>query len=188
MDIAIRSRNVEVPAAVRDAVEEKMARLTKYVEGMNHAEVRLLEEKNPRIAAREICEVTLHGQGHVVRAKAASEDVLTSVDQVIEKLEHQLERLKGRIVGRTHPKRSRRESHPLAASGEFVPEITDREEGERHLVKSKTITIEAMTTEEAMTRMEMVGHDFYVFINSETGRPAVVYDRDDGDIGLIDTV
>lgn len=106
MHVAIATRNAEVPAHIRTAVEEKVSRLSKYMDGMEVAEVRFHEERNPRISEREVCEVTMRGHGHVVRAKAAAVEPLAAVDKVIEKLEHSLERLKGKLVGRSHPRRS----------------------------------------------------------------------------------
>src|SRR5437016_6234278 len=72
---------------------------------MERAEVRFFEERNPRIAAKEVCEVTVVGHGHVVRARAAASDTFAAVDSVVAKLEHRLEKLKGRLIGRSRPHR-----------------------------------------------------------------------------------
>ena len=106
MEIAIRHGKLEVSPTLRATVEEKVGRVGRLFEGMERAEVRFVEEHNPRIAAREVCEVTLRGHGHVVRARAAATDAFAAVDQVVDKLEHQMTKLKGKLVGRSHPRRA----------------------------------------------------------------------------------
>ena len=104
MQIAVRSRNVEVTEALRNSVEAKLHRFDRYFDGMEVAQIRLREERNPRIADRDICEITLaDGHGHIVRARAAAPDVTTAVDRVMDKLAHQLEKTRGKILGRSHP-------------------------------------------------------------------------------------
>lgn len=207
MDIAIASRNVDVSDGLRAAVEEKVARLSRFLEGMERAEVRFFEEKNPRIAEREVCEVTMHGHGHVVRARATAVDAFAAVDRVVDKLEHRMEKLKGKLVGRSHPRRHGPVSsnrHRVTSDGDgrgfddvgFDGDETglddsglDDFDGLRlgaRIVKTKQFAIKPMTPEEAALQMDLLGHDFFFFTNAETGRAAVVYRRTDGDIGLID--
>jgi ribosomal subunit interface protein len=86
-------------------VEEKVGRLLSRCPGLERAEVHFFEEHNPRIPDRKCCEVIMNGHGRVIRAHAAAPDPLVAVDLVVEKLEHQLEKTKGRIVGRSHARR-----------------------------------------------------------------------------------
>ena len=106
LDVAIATRHTEVDPAVRELAEEKLSRLTRYLDGIDRAEVRFSEEHNPRISEPEVCEVSLHNRGHVVRARAAGPDMVTAIDRVVDKLEHRLEKLKGRLVERSQPRRS----------------------------------------------------------------------------------
>ena len=106
LQIAIRHGKVEVSPTLRAAVEEKVGRIDRFFGGMERAEVRFLEEHNPRIAARETCEVTVHGHGHIVRARASATDAFAAVDRVVDKLEHQMTKLKGKLVSRSHPRRT----------------------------------------------------------------------------------
>ena len=182
MDIAIRARNVEVSDALRSAVEEKLARLQRFLDGMERAEVRFVEERNPRIADKEVCEVTMHGHGHIVRARASAPDGFTAVDRVVDKLEHRLEKLKGKLLGRSHP---RRHAPAMAPAAPAAPAPEDESEGPR-IVRTKQFAIKPMTPEEAALQMELLGHDFFLFSNADTSAAAVVYRRNDGDIGLID--
>jgi putative sigma-54 modulation protein len=202
LDIAIRSRNVEVTDALRHTVEEKVTRLTRFLDGMERADVVFSEERNPRISEKEVCEVTMHGHGHIVRAKAAATDVFAAVDRVVDKLEHRMEKLKGKLIGRSHPRRHGSVEF-AAKSAPVMEEDEERfEDGagldpgddgldgshllHARIVKTKQFAIKPMTPEEAALQMELLGHDFFFFTNAETGKAAVVYRRDDGDIGLID--
>jgi putative sigma-54 modulation protein len=183
MDIAIRGRHIEVSDSLRSSVEEKIARLSRFVDGMERAEVRFSEERNHRIAEREVCEVTVHGHGHVVRARASAPDTFAAVDRVVDKLEHQMVKLKGKLLGRSHP----RQAGPAAgASAVAVEEEAGDDAGIARIVKTKRFAIKPMTPEEAALQLDLLGHGFYFFTNSETDRAAVVYRRHDGHIGLID--
>ena len=176
MDVSVSSRHVELSDALRAAAEEKIGRLDRFVEGMDHAEVHFFEEKNPRIAAKDVCEVTMEGRGHHVRVKAAAADPFAAVDLAVEKLEHQLHKLKTKLIARNHPKKGR----TVAANG-APPEVDTA-----RIVKAKRFVMQPMTPEDAVLQMELLGHDFYFFSNSQTGRTGVVYRRRSGDVGLID--
>ena len=182
MEIAIRHGKVEVSPSLRAAVEEKISRVGRFLEGMEKAEVRFTEERNPRIAEKEVCEVTMHGHGHVVRARASATDPFAAVDRVVDKLEHRMEKLKGKLISRSHPRR-----HPSVDFGlNGAGSADDAADGQPRIVKSKKFEMKPMTPEEAAMQMELVGHEFYLFTSSETGHAGVVYRRHDGQIGLID--
>ena len=184
MDVVVRSRKVEISQGLKGLVEEKVSRLSRFLDGMDHAEVIFSEEKNPRIADREVCEVTLAAHGHLVRARAAAADQAAAVDRVLDKLEHQIEKLKGRLVGRSHP---RRHGSVNSAKDHQPPDDDNIDESAPRIVKTKRFEIKPMTPEEASLQMDLLGHDFYFFTNSETERAAVVYRRSDGYVGLIDS-
>ncbi len=105
MDVVIAYGRRIVSDEVRELTEEKVGRLGRLCPGLDRAEVHFSEEHNPRIADRECCEVIIHGHGRTIRAHAAAREPLVAVDLVVEKLEHQLEKTKGRLVARTHPRR-----------------------------------------------------------------------------------
>ena len=182
MDVSIRGRNVELSDALRAAAEEKVTRLSRFLDGMDHVEIQFSEERNPRIAQRDVCEVTFTVHGHLLRARAAAVDPFAAVDGVVDKLEHQIEKLKGKLIGRSHPRRH--------GSVNSVPQQDSDEEenepGQVRIVKNKSFAIKPMTPEEAALQMDLLGHDFYFFTNAETEQAAVVYRRHDGDVGLID--
>ena len=103
MDISISHRNVTVPSELRQAVDEKVGHLDRYLDHLERAEVRFVEQPHKRVDQREICEVTLTGSGTVVRARAMAGDCMAALDTVMDKLIRQLERRKGRLIGRSHP-------------------------------------------------------------------------------------
>lgn len=105
MHIAIRHGKLDVSPTLRATVLDKVGRVGRFYDGMELAEVRFSEEHNPRIPDREICEVTMRGHGQVVRARASAADAFAAVDIVVDKLEHQMTKLKGKLVGRSHPRR-----------------------------------------------------------------------------------
>jgi putative sigma-54 modulation protein len=185
VDVTIHGRNVEVADAVRAAVEEKLTRLARHLDGMERAEVRFSEERNPRISEKEVCEVTMYGHGHIVRAKAAAGETMAAVDRVVEKLEHRVDRLKGRLVNRS---RSRRTGSVDSGERNHTRSDDDShaEEDQPRIVKTKQFSIKPMTPEEASLQMDLLGHDFFFFTNADTDLAAVVYRRKDGNIGLID--
>ena len=198
MQIAVRGRHVEVPEYVKAHTLEKLGKLDRFLEGMDTAEVRFTEEKNPRIADRETCEVTLHGHGHVVRAKASATDILAAVDRVTNKLEHSLEKLKGKLVGRSHPRRTAskfKTATPADLEGQsleteaFEGDIFESENGDgRSIIRTKRFEMKPMTPDEAALQMDLLGHSFFLFTSSENGRAAVVYHREDGEIGMIEAI
>jgi putative sigma-54 modulation protein len=103
MEITISHRNVVVPRELRLAVDEKVGHLDRYFGRIERAEVRFVEQAHRRVSEREVCEVTLVGRGNVVRARAMAGDAMAALDTVMDKLVRQLERRKGRLVGRSHP-------------------------------------------------------------------------------------
>jgi putative sigma-54 modulation protein len=189
MDMTIRSRNVEVSESLRAAARDKVTRLARHLDGWDEAEINFFEERNPRIADKEVCEVTLRGHGHIIRAKAASPDPFTSIDRVIDKLEHQVEKLRTRTIRKAHHGDQSKWRQSVHSGGPVADEDGDEREAGRgtgRIVKVKQFNLKPMTPEEAVLQMELLGHTFYFFTNAESGVPAVVYRRDDGDVGLID--
>ena len=104
MEITVSARHTDISPALRAAAEEKIGRLSRFLGGMDRAEVHFSEEHNPRIAAKEVCEVTLEGRGHHLRCKAAAADGFAAVDRAVDKLEHQLHKAKTKLV----PRKARR--------------------------------------------------------------------------------
>ncbi|MCC6435814.1 MAG: ribosome-associated translation inhibitor RaiA [Acidimicrobiales bacterium] len=192
------SRHADVSEALRAAATEKIGRLERFLDGITNAEVHFDQHRNPRIADREICEVTLEGQGHVVRCKVAAADSFAAVDVAVDKLEHQLSRLKSKLRGKTAT--ARRRNGKVANNGVAAVAELEEPEDEDHsmaddayvtragelVVKKKSFAIAPITVDDAVLQMDLVGHSFYFFTNAATGKAAVLYRREDGNLGLID--
>ena len=184
LDVTVSSRHVELTAALRGAAEERIGRLSRFLDGMDRAEVHLYEERNPRIAdKKDVCEVTIEGHGHHVRTKVAAADPFAAVDAAAHKLEHQLHKLKTKLVGRSHP-RNRTNGH--AVSPDLDLELGETEEPSTEIIRTKSLASKPMTVEEAVLQLELLGHDFYLFTNASTERANVLYRRKAGGIGLIE--
>src|SRR5437764_5806122 len=162
MEFTIRGRHMDVTERLRAAAQEKVTRLTRHMDGCDEVEVQFLEERNPRISEKEVCEVTLRGHGQVIRAKAASSDPFTAVDRVVDKLSHQAEKVKTRQSRKGH-RRSTVEAIP-AGDQSFADEDEDEAEerpGSGQIVKVKRFDLKPMTPEEAALQLDMLGHTFY---------------------------
>lgn len=105
MDVDVKGRKDTVSDEVRMAAHTKVAKIGRLNPVLERAEVRLTEDRDAPTAGRRVCEVTLRGHGHTLRATATAPDMLVAVDLVVDKLEHQVERLKGKLVARSHPRR-----------------------------------------------------------------------------------
>ncbi len=174
----------KLPDGLRQHVDAKLRHVTRHLDGMDRAEVRFSTERSPRITDKEVCEVTMHGHGHVLRARAAGPDLTTALDRTASKLEHAVDKLKGKLVGRSHPRRSR--TLDVHSAQQEEADEADEADGQPRIVKTKKFEMKPMTPEEAAMQMDLVGHAFYLFTSSETGQAGVVYRRNDGQIGLID--
>jgi putative sigma-54 modulation protein len=185
MDVVIRGKNVKVSESLRTAATEHLAKLDRYANGFARAEVDFSEERNPRISDNQKCEVLVHVKGHLLKAHASAPEPFAARYAVCDKVEHQVKRLKDKRVARSHPKRVRTQRVE-------VPSLEDEDEDQQEsqtarIVKTKEFTIKPMTAEEAVLQMDLLGHDFFLFTSSETGRAAVIYRRNDGNFGLIET-
>ena len=185
MDITVSARHTELSDALRQVTIEKIGRLSRYLDGMDRAEVHFFEEHNPRIADKEWCEVTLEGHGHHVRCKVSAPDGFVAVDRAVEKLEHQLRKLKTKVQRHNHSPR-RVDPSPDDVVATLPEDAAITADGGARIVKTKEFAMTVMDADEAVLQMDLLGHDFYFFTHAETGRAAVVYRRDDGDVGLID--
>lgn len=184
MDVVIRGKNVKVSEPLREAAQEHIAKLDRYANGFARAEVDFSEERNPRIAENQRCEVLVHVKGHLLKAHASATEPFAALYAVCDKVEHQVKRLKDKRVDRTHPRRIRTQRVEVPQFGE--DDGPDEEPQAARIVKTKEFTIKPMTAEEAVLQMDLLGHDFFLFTSSETGRAAVLYRRNDGNFGLIE--
>ena len=202
MDIVLNSRHVELTERFRSHVEEKLARLEKHDHRVIRVEVEVDKERNPRLQDRAIrVELTAFSKGPVVRAEAAAEDKMAALDLAVDRMAAQMRRAADRR--RVHRGRHTPVSVGQAMAGiEPEPngaaaEVAADTEHERHVgpiavlgdgplvVREKIHSAAPMTLDQALYEMELVGHDFFLFVDKESERPSVVYRRRGYDYGVI---
>ncbi len=177
MRLQVKGRNLEVSEQIREYAENKLGKLDRLVKDPTRIELELAVEKNPSIADNQVAEATVWTKGPVLRARETSEDMKASIDQLVDKLERQVKRYRDKRRPRKH---DRHDGPP--------PEFASTEVSESGpaIVKTKQFAFKPMTAEEAVLQLELVGHDFFVFRNSESEEINVVYRRRDEDYGLIE--
>jgi putative sigma-54 modulation protein len=188
MDVSISARHVTITPRLEEVIQEKIGHLDRYLDGLDYAGVHFDEAQNPRIAEKEYCEVHLKGHGHHLRCKVHASDPFTAIDLAEKKLERQIRKLRTKIQRRHQGTGDTiRQSSDSGAFAEAAVDIdADDVEALPEIVKTKRFHLGPMTAVEAVEKMEELGHGFFFFINRETSRSAVVYRRDDGNVGLID--
>ncbi|MEH1097752.1 ribosome hibernation-promoting factor, HPF/YfiA family [Micromonospora sp. CPCC 205561] len=208
MDIVVKGRNVEVPDHYRVHVAEKLAKIERYDHKLIRVDVELFHERNPRQSDHcQRVEITCVSRGPVMRAEACTNDFYSALDAAIAKLDTRLRRAADRR--RVHRGRHAPLSVAAATAGlpvadldgplgaladgarsgtaTAVAERVEEEERDQpwHIAREKVHPAEPMTVDDALFEMELVGHDFYLFQDKESGRPSVVYRRHAYDYGII---
>ena len=192
MEIVVRGRNVVVPEHYRQHVTDKLAKVERYDHKIIRTDVELQHERNPRQNGRcQHVEITCRTRGPVVRSEACAEDFYKALDQAAEKLERRLRQAADRRRvhhGRRTPP-SVAEVTAAADARAMQAAETDGEDagedGPGHVVREKEHPAKPMTVDQALFEMELVGHDFFLFSDADSGRPSVVYRRHAYDYGLI---
>lgn len=184
MNLQVKGRNIAVTDALRSYVDEKLAKLGKHLNSASTMEVELFCEKNPSIADNQVAEATIFTKGPVLRAKGASADMYASIDLVADKLSRQVKKYRSKLV--SHDSRVRGSIPPEAVMQAPEPVEEEEEEAGPQIVKLKSFDIKPMSAEEAALQLELIGHDFFVFRNSESNDTSVIYRRRDGNYGLIE--
>lgn len=181
MKTIVRGKNVEVPERVRDYAERKLRRLERMLDDRSDAVVELSNEQHRSASDAHIAEVTLVIDGQTLRSHAAGASYQAALDEVVDKVERQAV---------DHREKPRLRARPLEER-QILRRIANGTPGparERRIVKTKRFAIEPMFEEDAISQMEELGHRFFIFVSAETEQVAIVYQRDDGDYGVIEPV
>ncbi len=173
MKINITGKNIELTDGLKSAVDDKLSKLDKYFHRDTVANVTMSVEKE-----RQKVEVTVPLKGHIIRAEQVSNDMYVSIDLVEEVIERQLKKYRSKLVTKKQ------------TAGFFNEEFADVDEDEDddkiNIIKTKRFGIKPMYPEDACVQMELLGHDFFVFMNAETDEVNVVYKRNGNTYGLIE--
>jgi putative sigma-54 modulation protein len=191
MDIVVRGKNVDVSPRLRKLARDKLNKISRFTHDAGRVEVDFSELRNRRVADNQMCAVIVHLKRNFVKAQATASEPTAALDLVIDKIEHQVARIKEKRVTRSHAGRRNRVA-PGVDAGLAADAASDGDDEEDRLadriVKTKRFTMKPMGPEEAAMQMELLGHDFFLFTNSENGHAAVIYRRRDGNLGLIETL
>lgn len=181
MDVRVHGKNMRVADEVNEVALDKIGHASRIFDDGSVADVEFSELRNPRSAGERFkIEITSHTAGHTVRVESMAPDAISAVDLAADKFERQLRRLKERLI-----QRSRKRDHKLL-NGESYSSEEDEDSGPASVVRTKRFAMRPMTPEEAGLQMEMLGHDFFFFLDAESGKYCVLYHRDDGNLGLIE--
>lgn len=173
MEIVIRGDKLKITDAMKSYIEEKISKLDKYLEdGANIRATVVVKVKNHN----QIVEVTIPLKSFILRSEDSQEDIYAAVDKALDKLERQIRKNKTRLMSR------QTKTYDFSFS-----EIEDDEENEEKIIKRKKVEVKPMDEEEAIIQMELIGHQFYMYKDSETNKASVVYKRKDGGYGIIES-
>lgn len=181
MRTIVKGKNIEVPERVRDYAERKLSRLERILDDSTDAIVEFSNEHHKSASDAHMADVTLIIDGQVLRSHAVGISYQAALDTVVDKVERQAVDHKSKPRVRSRPEEEKTLLRKLADG-------TAEAGRERRIVKTKRFAIEPMFEEDAISAMEELGHKFFVFVNAETERIAVLYARDHGDYGLIEPV
>ncbi|MGC9334035.1 MAG: ribosome hibernation-promoting factor, HPF/YfiA family [Anaerolineae bacterium] len=179
MELIIKGKNVEVTDRLRDYVEKKIGKLDRYLPSISEAWVELSSEGTKAAADRQVCQITVRSNGTILRAEERSDDMFSSIDNVLDKMYRQIARYKGKRRNRWRGSSVTPEPLPIELEEEEIEEETS------DIVRVKRFAMAPMQPEEAVEQMELLGHDFFVFFNADEGRINVLYRRKGGNYGLL---
>lgn len=180
MNVRIHARNTEITDEIRELAHGKVEHAGRIFDDVTNVDVEFSESGNPRQTdARHRVEITSNAAGQVVRVTAEAFDARSALDTASDKYERRLRRLKERLIQRSR-KVGHKDLDPIAAP------VDEQQSRGVSIVRRKKFAMRPMSAEEAALQMEMLGHDFYVFLDGDTGKQSVLYHRRDGDLGMIE--
>lgn len=175
MKITVRGKNISITQGIEAKISQKLAKLDKYFMNADELEAKVLVRVYPR---GQKIEVTIPAGNLLLRAEVVDDDLYAAIDSVVDKLEGQIRKYKTRLDRKSPDKK-------LAFNMASIQPLDVVEEDV--VVKTKTISPKPMDLEEAIMQMELIGHTFFVYLDTETEKVSIVYRRHDGDYGLIET-
>ncbi len=177
MELQVTGKNVQLTPEVRRYIERKLGRLNRHLPDITTSNVEISEEKTKSPRQHFVVQMTVDSRGTLLRSEERGEDLFTAIDKVAAVMNRQIERYKGKL----HDKGR---GNSLARS-EFTEE-TEETPPRPRVVKVKRFAVKPMSVAEAISQMELLGHDFFLFFNAEGEHLNVLYRRKDGDYGLIE--
>ena len=185
MKLVIQGKNIEITDAIREYVHQKIEKAVNHFQNLtNEVDVHLSVARNPRINPKQTAEVTIYANGTVIRSEESSEDLYASIDLVADKIARRLRKYKEKRQDKIHAPVKTAEvlvEAPVVSDllGDRSPQLP------AEVVRTKYFAMPPMTIEEALEQLQLVGHDFYMFRNADTGEINVIYERNHGGYGVL---
>lgn len=196
MQVTVTGRNIELTPALKNYVNDKLQRAQKHFDHDLQIKALLIVSKNPSVAKSQTAEVTVQVNGQVIRGAESTENMYASIDFVADKIERQLRKYKTRYTHKSTNKVRERNLRVVTEEEldsepeyEFTATMVDdpvEAAVAPRIVRSKKYALKEMVPDEACKHMDLLGHDFFMFINKETKQVSTVYHRRDGNYGLIE--
>ena len=180
MEVSISTRNLDTTPRLQEYVERKVNRLDRYLPDIDEAQVDLKVENARSAAHRQVAQLTIRTtHGTILRAEERAADMFMSIDAVMDKMYRQMARYKGK-------RQDRWQAHPDELP---IPDEDEVEEATGEIVRVKRFEVRPMSSEEAIEQLQLLGHEFFVFVNADDDNSVnVLYQRGDGDFGLLQPV
>ncbi|AVL00408.1 ribosome-associated translation inhibitor RaiA [Pediococcus inopinatus] len=185
LDFNVRGENIEVTEAIRNYVEKRISKLEKYFDNSMNAKAHVNLKVHPDKTAK--VEVTIPLPYLVLRAEETSPDLYASVDLVTDKLERQIRKYKTKINRKSREKGFKGVEVPGAELDVDDSDEPDSKDTKFDIVRTKRVSLKPMDSEEAVLQMDMLNHDFFIYQDAETDAVNIVYRRNDGRYGLIES-
>jgi len=173
----IARNNVEVSETLEAYVEKKIGKLSRYLPTIGEGKVEISYEGAKLPEQRFTVQVTLDSRGVLIRAQEESKDIRTAIDKVVDVLSKRIERYKGKLYDKGRGISFARQGAAIEAEEIEAP---------KRVVKSKRFLVKPMPVDEAISQMELLGHDFFLFIDADTEKLNLLYRRENGNYGLIE--
>lgn len=179
MTVRVHGKNMQVPTDMRDFALERVEHAGRIFEKGGDVDVEFSENNNPRRAEEKFrVEITTRAAGNIVRVEAKASEERTAVDRASDRYERQLRKLKTKLIQRNRV--SNKDLNHVSSHSD------DDEDRGVEIVRTKRFLMKPMSPEEAVLQLDMLGHEFFFFLDAESDRHCVVYWRRDGNVGLIE--
>ena len=187
MDLRIRGKNLELNDETRTYVERKINRLGRHLPGISTVVVELAHANARSQDSRVVAQITLDVKGDVLRAEERGANAMAAVDSVIDVMDRRVERYKSKVYRSKQARRAARRDATKAGDLDLSDEEPSGDVAieEEKVVRVKRFPIKPMAVDEAVFQMELLGHDFFLFLDSDSNGPQLLYRRKDGQYGLI---
>ena len=177
MELQITGKNIELSSVVHQYIERKLGKLSRYLPNIIETKVEISEEKTKSPQQHFVVQVTVDSRGTLLRSQERGENLFTAIDKVVEVMNRQIKHYKGKLY-----EKGRGNSF---ARGKFSEEV-EAVKPTQDIVKVKRFAVKPMSMAKAIDQMELLGHDFFLFLNADTEELNLLYRRKDGNYGLIE--